>query len=142
MIYLRTMQWRIQGGEQRGQWHPPFRNLHAYFLTINNPALAILLSSSRLGGGLATLQITHTKMVSPTPLLHELIELLHQSATGMGTYTTKICPRCFKLHFRSIKITKFSWGSMPPDSPREGSFAALGGLHPPLKISKSATAMY
>ena len=30
---------------------PPFRkkeNLHAYFLTINNPALVILLSSSQL----------------------------------------------------------------------------------------------
>ena len=44
-------QWRIRGGGgQRGQWHPPFRkkNLHAYFLTINNPALAVLFSSNRL----------------------------------------------------------------------------------------------
>ena len=36
------------GGGQRGKWNPPFRNLHAYFLTINNPVLAILLSSSWL----------------------------------------------------------------------------------------------
>ena len=37
------------GGGAKGAMAPPFKkkDLHAYFLTINNPALAILLSSSR-----------------------------------------------------------------------------------------------
>ena len=64
------------GGGQRGQWHPPFRkkkNLHAYFLTINNPALAILLTVGRYTGATPgacdTSNNAHQKITSqPHPL--------------------------------------------------------------------------
>ena len=105
------------GGCKGGNGTPPFQKKKLACLLFNckqsSAGDLALNSSSRLHGcggytlGLATLQITHTKRF-PTALLHELIELLHQqSATGMGTYTTKIC---FKIHFRSINL----WFSLVP----------------------------
>ena len=112
------------GGGQRRQWHPPFRkkNLHAYFLTINNPALAILLSSSRLEDirgpqGLATLQITHTKrliIVSPTPLLHELIVSTKcKVQLEWEPILPKYVPDASKATLGALKLQNFPGGACP-----------------------------
>ena len=69
-----------------GAMAPPFqkKNLRAYCLTISNPALAILLSSSRLEDirgatlRLGTLQIMHTNNSQTHPLAART--LLHQQS--------------------------------------------------------------
>ena len=96
------------GGHKGGNGTPlsEKRNMHAYFLTINNPALAILLSSSRLEDirGLHSGACDSSNNAHQKSQPHSLAARTHccinkvQSATGMGTYTTKICPRCFKIH--------------------------------------------
>ena len=68
------------------------KELHAYFLAINDPALAISLSSSWLENirdytlGLVTLQITHTKKIKnsqPHPPCCMNSLKISTSATGL-----------------------------------------------------------
>ena len=102
------------GGSKGG----PFRNknLHAYVLTINNPALAILLSSSRLGGytlGLATLQIMHTKIVSPAPCCMNSLNCCIKVQLEWEPILLKYVPDASNSTLGALKLQNFPGGACP-----------------------------
>ena len=56
-------------------------------------------------------------------------------------HVCKICQNGLRIRFYSIQISKFSWGSMPPDPPRMACFARWDALHALLSSLKLCTGL-